>query len=79
MNIVSPQFKADPSPFLAKLRSTEPVYRTTLPDKTPVWLISRYDDVLALLKDERFVEVFSQAPTADKRAAQQRVVPMIFP
>lgn len=25
-----------------------------MPDKTPVWLVTRYEDVNALLKDERF-------------------------
>ena len=45
-NIVSAEFKADPFPFLAHLRASEPVYRTTLPDGTPVWLVTRYNDVL---------------------------------
>ena len=40
-NIVSAEFKRDPFTFLARLRKSEPVYRTTLPDKTPVWLVTR--------------------------------------
>jgi cytochrome P450 len=56
VNIVSPQFKANPFPFLAELRTSQPVYQTTLPDKTPIWLITRYEDVVALLKDDRFVK-----------------------
>lgn len=55
-NIVSSEFKANPFPFLARLRTSEPVYRTTLPDATPVWLLTRYEDVLALLRDERFTK-----------------------
>jgi len=49
MNIVSAEFKADPFPVLVRLRSEEPIHRTTLPDKirTPVWLITRYEDVNA--------------------------------
>lgn len=56
MNIVSAEFKANPFPLLTRLRSSDLVYRTTLPDKvkTPVWLMTRYEDVNALLKDERF-------------------------
>lgn len=56
VNIVSAEFKAHPFPLLASLRATEPVFRTHLPDKTrtPVWLVTRYEDVYALLKDERF-------------------------
>ena len=56
MNIVSAEFKADPFPFFARLRASDPVYRTTLPDKTVVWLVSRYDDVTTLLRDERFTK-----------------------
>jgi hypothetical protein len=48
-NIVSPQFKANPFPLVASLRASQPVFRTTLPDKTPVWLLTRYDDVATLL------------------------------
>jgi cytochrome P450 len=55
-NIVSPRFKANPFPLLANLRASQPVYRTALPDKTPVWLLTRYEDVATLLKDERFVK-----------------------
>ena len=56
VNIVSGEFKADPFSFLACLRASDPVYRTTLPDKTPVWLLARYDDVTTLLRDERFTK-----------------------
>ena len=55
LNIVSPRFKANPFPVLANLRASQPLFRTALPDKTPVWLLTRYEDVAALLKDERFV------------------------
>ena len=66
VSIVSPHFKANPFPFLASLRTSQPVYRTALPDKTPVWLITRYDDVASLLKDERFVKNRRTAMTAEQ-------------
>jgi cytochrome P450 len=53
-NIASSEFKADPFPFYAQLRSEAPVYRTKLPDKRNVWLVTRYNDVLTVLKDDRF-------------------------
>lgn len=56
VNLASRQFKADPYPFYAKLRAQAPVYRTTLPSRRPAWLVTRYADVLALLKDERLVK-----------------------
>ena len=53
-NIASPQFKATSHQFYARLRAEAPVFRTTVPGNQPAWLVSRYDDVAALLKDERF-------------------------
>jgi len=43
LNIVSPEFKANPFATLAHMRASEPVYCTHLPDKTktPVWLVTR--------------------------------------
>lgn len=55
-NLASPQFKANPYPFYARLRAEAPVYRTTLPDRRAAWLVTRYDDVVLLLKDGRFVK-----------------------
>jgi len=54
VNLASSQFKANPFPFYVRLRSEAPVYRTKLPDKRTVWLITRYEDILAVLKDDRF-------------------------
>jgi len=54
VNIASSEFKADPFPFYERLRSEAPVYHTKLPDKRNVWLVTRYNDVLSVLKDDRF-------------------------
>jgi cytochrome P450 PksS len=56
VNIASPEFKADPFPYYRKLREQAPVHRVTLPDKQTAWLVTRYDDVVAVLKDERFAK-----------------------
>jgi cytochrome P450 PksS len=58
VNIVSPEFKAHADAFYDRLRREAPVYRTVLPDKMPVWIVSRYDDVAMVLKDERFSKEF---------------------
>ena len=55
-DLSSPQFNADPYPFYARLRAEAPVYRTMLPHKQVAWLVTRYEDVLGILKDERFVK-----------------------
>ncbi len=55
-----PEPIANPYPIYAQLRDEAPVARITLPDKRVAWLISRYDDVLAALRDERLVKDHSQ-------------------
>jgi cytochrome P450 len=79
VNIVSAEFKADPFPFFARLRASEPVYRTTLPDKTVVWLLSRYDDVAALLRDERFTKNRRKASTEEQLRKLPWTPPMFRP
>ncbi len=58
-DLASPQFKANPYPFYARLRAEAPVYRITLPIFQRAWLVTRYDDVLTALKDERFSKDWS--------------------
>jgi cytochrome P450 PksS len=55
-NLADPRFKANPFPYYASLRREAPVHRVVLPDKQQAWLITRYADVLAVLKDVRFVK-----------------------
>src|SRR5207247_2953108 len=45
-----PEFIADPYPFYRRLREQEPVHRSGL----GFWVLTRYDDVVALLRDPRF-------------------------
>ena len=68
--IGTPQFKADPYPFYARLRRELPVCRVALPGRTEAWLITRYDDVLQALKDERLVKNKLTALTEDQRRKQ---------
>jgi cytochrome P450 len=81
LNIVGAEFKANPFPLLARLRESEPVFRTHLPDKTktPVWLLTRYEDVFALLKDERFVKNRRSALTPEQIRRLPWVPPMFRP
>src|SRR5262245_16597616 len=62
-NLASPEFKADPYPFYARLRAEAPVCRVTLPTRETVWLVTRYEDVVTVLKDERFAKDWANALT----------------
>lgn len=44
---------ADPHRFYATLRAGGPAHQVTLPDGSPVWLLTRYEDVRAALADPR--------------------------
>lgn len=50
------EFKRNPYPFYARLRAEEPVKALIQRDKRPVWLVTRYADVAAALKDDRFTK-----------------------
>ncbi len=69
-DLASPRFKADPNPFYARLREEAPVFPVTVrvPDRRRAWLISRYDDVAAALRDPRLVKDRSNVVTNGQRA-----------
>src|SRR6516165_4941358 len=77
VNIASPEFKANPFPFYARLRAEAPVFRVTLPDRQKAWLITRYDDVVQALKDERLAKDRLRALTPGQ-LAQQPWMPALF-
>ena len=55
-NLGSREHNANPYPFYARLRRESPVCKVILPGKQAAWLVTRYDDVLGVLKDDRFVK-----------------------
>jgi cytochrome P450 len=79
VDISSPEFKANPYPYFARLRADAPVHRIILGDKRPAWLITRYDDVTTMLKDDRFVKDKRTALTPDQSATQPWIPSMFKP
>jgi cytochrome P450 len=79
VDIVGPAHKADPFPFYTRLRAESPVHRVTLPDGQAAWLVTRYDDVVAVLKDDRFVKNRFNALTPDQGRKQPWVPAMFRP
>ena len=55
-DLANPQFKANPYPFYTRLRAEAPVWRTALPDKRVAWLVTRYEDVAGMLRDDTFAK-----------------------
>ncbi|MBW6436387.1 cytochrome P450 [Actinoplanes hulinensis] len=51
--MISAEFHTDPHTVYRRLREHTPATRVELPDGSPVWLVTRYADVRALLADPR--------------------------
>ncbi len=77
VDIASRRFKANPYPFFARLRAEAPVCRVPMPDRRGAWLVTRYDDAVAALKDERFIKDRRMALTP-AQAARQPWMPAMF-
>ena len=70
VDLGSPRSKAGAHDFYRRLREESPVSPVTLPYGRRVWLITRYDDVLAALRDPRFVKDPLNAVLEDERPKQ---------
>ncbi|MEU3281909.1 cytochrome P450 family protein [Streptomyces antibioticus] len=60
--MMDPDLLADPFTGYGRLRERGPVVRGSFVDGTPVWFVTRYDDVRAVLRDPRFVNTPSHVP-----------------
>jgi cytochrome P450 len=69
-DLASPRFKADPYPFYARLRAEAPVYRARVhvAGRRTAWLVTRYGDVVSVLKHERFAKDPTRALVPGRRA-----------
>jgi cytochrome P450 len=79
VDISSPAFKANPYPFYAQLRDQAPVHRIILGDKRPAWLVSRYNDVVTVLKDDRFVKDKRYVMSREQLAREPWIPKMLKP
>jgi cytochrome P450 PksS len=79
VDIASSAFKADPFPFYARLRREAPVCEVPLPDGTTAFLVTRYDDVAMVLKDERFVKNRFNVMSYEQLKKQPWVPKMFLP
>jgi cytochrome P450 PksS len=78
-NLASPRFQADPYPFYARLRAEAPVLPVALPDQRQARLVTRYDDVATLLKDDRFAKDPCNAVVPGQRPNRPWVPPGFAP
>jgi cytochrome P450 PksS len=76
LDLVSQAFKANPYPAYAHLRTSAPVAFTQLPDGRHAWLISRYADVMAALRDPRLVKDRRKVATQHRMRFERFLQPM---
>lgn len=68
IDLNTPEFRADPYRVYADLRKHNPVARMKS-RRANSWVVTRYDDVMAILKDPRFCNDFRKMrPEAEQRA-----------
>ena len=72
-------FKADPYPFYSRLRAERPVCRVPLMRGQDVVIVTRYDDVSELLKDQRFAKDPANALTAAQLAKLRKPPKFLSP
>jgi cytochrome P450 PksS len=79
--VTNAKFKANPFPFYAQLRAEAPVYPVTvpMPTKQRAWLITRYSDVLDVLKDARFAKNPRNAMSPEQLKKRPWMPPMFKP
>ncbi len=79
VDVTDATFKANPFPFYAQLRAEAPVFPVKLSTRQRAWLITRYDDVLNILKDERFAKDRRNAMTPEQLKKLPWIPPMFKP
>jgi cytochrome P450 PksS len=58
-DLFSRTFKSDPFSTFAEMRANAPIYAHQAPNGSTIWYVTRYDDVVAILKDNaHFVKDF---------------------
>jgi cytochrome P450 len=81
LDLFSPEFKRDPFPTFARMRRDAPIYGHKSPNGSTIWYITRYEDVLAILRDD---ENFCKDPrntgvpiasgSASRKTTMQRLI-----
>jgi len=56
INFEDPIFHANPELTFLELRNKAPIQKITLDDEFPIWLISKFDDAVNVLRDPRFIK-----------------------
>jgi cytochrome P450 PksS len=79
IDLSDPEFKSNPYPAYRRMREDAPVCRVRFGRWFLAWLVTRYADVLAVLRDERFTKNPHQAKLAGARGNEMRLLQITTP
>ena len=81
VDVTDAKFKANPFPFYAQLRAEAPVFPVIvpMPKRQRAWLVTRYNDVLDVLKDARFAKNPRNALSTEQLKKMPWVPSMVKP
>ncbi len=68
VDLTGSSFRENPYPTYARLRAEAPACRVKWPDKQIVWVVTRYDDAMMVLKDPRFANDREKVQTPEQAA-----------
>lgn len=65
-------FNQNPYPAFHSLQQHDPVHQALMPDGHYAWIVTRYEDAVAVLKDTRFIKDFTVFLNEEERAEAQK-------
>ena len=71
LDLFSPAAKANPYPAFSMVRANDPIHALDMENGQRAWLITRYEDALAALKDPRFIKDHRKLLTSEQLEQMQ--------
>jgi cytochrome P450 len=76
-DFTSSAFKENPFPAWEDLRTTEPLYRFSVTEEQYAWMVTRYEDAQAILKDPRFIKNRMSLLSEEEKAQMDQSAPTL--
>ncbi|WP_010532371.1 cytochrome P450 family protein [Lentibacillus jeotgali] len=78
VDLSSNAFNQNPYPVFSKLRENDPVYRTVMADGQYAWIVTRYEDAVSVLKDNRFIKDPTNLITDEEKRTDRKAEKGVF-
>ncbi|UOQ93464.1 cytochrome P450 [Halobacillus shinanisalinarum] len=71
IELFTSEFNQNPYPTFSKLRQEDPIHQTLMPSGHYSWIVTRYEDAVAVLKDPRFIKDYTHLLGQEEREEAQ--------